>query len=152
MGAAECRSRRSHATVATVGPIKRPPVQDLDVLGVPTREMSCEVVLDRIGDRADLVEAMIARFPVMGLGHRHAAMNQAVGNLLGSGFHRALVAMVLGDWHAHFHALGLTRTGLDEAAREVSACICSTVRSIGTGDVRAGDERPRSRCHLSERV
>lgn len=142
-------SRTTRASSPAVAAITRPPVSDPDVRGVPAPEMPRNVPPTRVGDRADLAAAMIARFPVAGLGHRHQGMTRAVGHLLGSRFDPALVDAVLCDWHAHFHALGLTRTGADEAAREVEACIDSTVRSLERGTFRpaTGEVDHEAICH-----
>jgi hypothetical protein len=83
-----------------------------------------------------LAAAMIARFPVVGAGHRHQGMTRAVGHLLGAGYDPGLVAAVLADWHAHSHDSGTARTVPGEAAREVDACIRSTVRSLERGTFR----------------
>lgn len=128
--------RRPRAPSPTVAPIDDPRVPGLGIRGDPAGKMPRKVVLDRVEDRATLATAMIARFPVAGLGQRHQGMTRSVGHLLGSRFSRDLAAVVLGDWHAHFHALGVTRTGADEAAREVEACIDSTVRSLKRGTFR----------------
>ena len=128
--------RKSRAPSPTIAPIARPPVPDTENQSVLAGEMPGPIVLDRVGDRATLAAAMIARFPVAGPGHRHKGMTRAVGHLLGAGYGPGLVAAVLVDWHAHFHDSGAARTVPDEAAREVDACIRSTVRGLERGTFR----------------
>jgi hypothetical protein len=105
--------------------------------------------LTRTGDRALLAEALIARFPVPDQGHRHSQMTRAVGHLIGRGFDPDLVAAVLGDWHAHFQGLGVVRTGPDEAAQELDACLRSTLRKCARGEFRpaTSDRDHETLCH-----
>jgi hypothetical protein len=94
------------------------------------------VILDREGDRSALVAALVARFPVREVGTRHGQMTRAIGHLIGHGHAPDLVATVLSDWYAHFHGLGVIGTDPDEAAREVEACIRSTLRALERGQFR----------------
>ena len=92
-----------------------------------------KIDLSRQGDPEEMLTELIARFPVSGHGERHKAMTQAVGSLLGRGYDREFVERVLRGWHERFWAQGVTRTALDEAAREVAACIESTIRNTERG-------------------
>ena len=92
-----------------------------------------KIDLSRQGDPEEMLTELIARFPVSGHGERHKAMTQAVGSLLGRGYDREFVERVLHGWHERFWAQGVTRTALDEAAREVAACIESTIRNSERG-------------------
>ena len=107
-----------------------------------------QAVLTRSGDRPTLAKKVIERFEVREAGTRHGKMTRAVGRLLGQGYDTGLVTAVLGDWHAHFEDLGVTRTGADEAAQEVEACIRSTHRAIGDGKFRpaTGSRRHEDLC------
>jgi hypothetical protein len=142
----------SHRLAAPASPtaatIWRPPAPDFGGGHDPTVERPRKVVLDRVGDRASLAVGMISRFPVAGFGHRHAMMTCAVGSLMGHGYDPGLVAAVLRDWHAHFRGLGVTRTGPDEAAREVDACIRSTRAGLESGKFTAakGELEHDARC------
>jgi hypothetical protein len=136
MGAAGSPPRKSRAPSPSIAPSSRPPAPDPENRVVIAGEMPAPIALDRVGDRATLATAMIALFPVVGPGHRHDAMTRAIGHLIGAGYEPGLVAAVLADWHAHFHDSGAARTAPDEAAREVDACIGSTVRSMGRGTFR----------------
>jgi hypothetical protein len=128
-------ARTSGKTTPAAATIARLPVLGLRRRRV-TNEVPRKVSLNRVGDRATLAAAMIDRFPVPDYGHRHVEMTRAVGNLIGCGFDPELVAAVLGDWYAYFQSQGVIRTGRDEAAQEVDACIRSTVRGLERGKFR----------------
>jgi hypothetical protein len=114
----------------------RPSGPDLGGRRAPIDAAPRRFMLTRRGDRAALAAAMIARFPVLDLGTRHDRMTRAVGHLIGQGFDPALVVAVMGDWHTHFDARGVVGTDADEAARELDACIGSTLRALGRGEFR----------------
>ena len=90
----------------------------------------------RVGDRATLAAAMIARFPVPDIGCRHAEMTRSRRPSHRRRLRPGLGPSVMGDWHAHFHALGVVRTEPDEAAQEVDACVRSTLRKLERGEFR----------------
>ena len=139
-------SQTSHAAFKTSVPARtrgktrtavRSPVPGLEDHRISTEKVLKKIALTRVGDRAILAAAMIARFPVPDYGHRHVVMNRGVGNLVGQGFEPDLIAAVMRDWHAHFHGQGVIRTGPDEAAEEVDACIRSTIRGLERGTFRS---------------
>ena len=130
-------ARTRGKTSTAVAMIAQSPVPGLEDHRIRTEELPKVIALTLVGDRAALATAMIARFPVPDYGHRHVEMNRAVGSLIGGGFEPDLVAAVMGDWHAHFHGQGVIRTGPDEAAQEVDACIRSTIRALERGTFRS---------------
>jgi hypothetical protein len=110
------------------------------------------LVLDRSGPVGGLVAEVVQRFPVTAVGQRNAVMSKVIASLLGRSHDAELARQVVMGWYDHYKALGLIRTGRDEAERAAIANIWGTIREGKIRPARSGiDHRANiAKLELSE--